>query len=148
MALCLRLTKKFVFIEWIQVFCYPTFLHCAYFYFCQFLVQRLMFFGRSGRNFRGTIVFWAKSHKSLETWFPETGIGGAGRHSTGTAWNRFNPTSDFDARQRAMAAPSLATLTDLPHELLSHIIDPLDAELIYTALHFLALPVFLRRNGI
>jgi len=53
-----------------------------------------------------------------------------------------------------MAPSSLATLTDLPHELLSHIIDPLDGELIYTlsrtckTLHFLALPVFLRRNGI
>ncbi|KIJ99443.1 hypothetical protein K443DRAFT_102231 [Laccaria amethystina LaAM-08-1] len=53
-----------------------------------------------------------------------------------------------------MAPSSLATLTDLPHELLSRIIDPLDAELIYTlartckTLHFLALPVFLRRNGI
>lgn len=49
---------------------------------------------------------------------------------------------------------NLATLTDLPHELLTQIIYPLDAESIYTlaktckTLHFFALPLFLSRNSI
>jgi hypothetical protein len=53
-----------------------------------------------------------------------------------------------------MMPPNLATLTDLPHELLTQIIYPLDTESIYTlaktskTLHFFALPLFLSRNNI
>ncbi|KIJ99317.1 hypothetical protein K443DRAFT_680042 [Laccaria amethystina LaAM-08-1] len=53
-----------------------------------------------------------------------------------------------------MVPSNLATLTDLPHELLTQIIYPLDTESIYTlaktckTLHFFALPLFLSRNGI
>ena len=53
-----------------------------------------------------------------------------------------------------MSPPSLAQLTDLPHELLSQIIDPLDDESIYAVthtckiFHFFALPLVLSRNGI
>ena len=49
---------------------------------------------------------------------------------------------------------NLATLTDLPHELLTQIIYPLDTESMYTlaktckTLHFFALPLFLSRNCI
>ncbi|EDR05050.1 uncharacterized protein LACBIDRAFT_330126 [Laccaria bicolor S238N-H82] len=53
-----------------------------------------------------------------------------------------------------MSPPSLAQLTDLPHELLSQIINPLDDESIYAftqtckTFHFFALPLVLSRNGI
>ena len=53
-----------------------------------------------------------------------------------------------------MVPSNLATLTDLPHELLIQIIHPLDTQSIYTlaktckTLHFFALPLFLSRNGI
>jgi hypothetical protein len=53
-----------------------------------------------------------------------------------------------------MSPPSVAQLTDLPHELLTQIINPLDDESIYTfaqtcrIFHFFALPLVLSRNGI
>ena len=53
-----------------------------------------------------------------------------------------------------MSPPSLAQLTDLPHELLTQIIIPLDDESIYAfaqtckIFHFFALPLVLSRNGI
>lgn len=53
-----------------------------------------------------------------------------------------------------MFPPSLAQLIDLPHELLSQIINPLDDESIYAftqtckTFHFFALPLVLSRNGI
>ena len=53
-----------------------------------------------------------------------------------------------------MSPPSLAQLTELPHELLSQIINPLDDESIYAfaqtckIFHFFALPLVLSRNGI
>ena len=53
-----------------------------------------------------------------------------------------------------MLPSNLAVLTDLPHELLTQIIYPLDTESIYALaktckiLHFFALPLFLSRNSI
>ena len=53
-----------------------------------------------------------------------------------------------------MSPPSLAQLTDLPHELLTQIINPLDDESIFAfaqtceIFHFFALPLVLSRNGI
>lgn len=63
-------------------------------------------------------------------------------------------TSPKPSIEEAMLSSNLAILTDLPHELLTQIIYPLDTESIYAlaktckTLHFFALPLFLSRNSI